>query len=161
MLRTRNRRELQTLLEEPQARNKAWPDYRSQVIPETSVVRASYSHKQRWGKEEVPALNPHARVSALHVVRLMGRKKVSIEYIKNTKKRRVTFQGRKAGLVKKAMELSILCDAEIVLLIRNKDGDITQYSSSDPKQSKELLQAFDEQKGSTNKTVNFRNCTAI
>lgn len=73
----------------------------------------------------------------------------------------MTFQGRKAGLVKKAMELSILCDAEIVLLIRNKDGDITQYSSSDPKQSKELLQAFDEQKGSTNKTVNFRNCTAI
>ncbi len=37
---------------------------------------------------------------------------------------------RKAGLIKKAMELSILCECEIAVLILDSNGDMTQYASS-------------------------------
>jgi hypothetical protein len=47
----------------------------------------------------------------------MGRKKIKIEKIGQAKHRQVTFNKRKVGLMKKAMELSILCDCEIVLLV--------------------------------------------
>eukprot|EP01128_Nolandella_sp_AFSM9_P005508 TRINITY_DN265_c7_g1_i1.p1 TRINITY_DN265_c7_g1~~TRINITY_DN265_c7_g1_i1.p1 ORF type:complete len:457 (-),score=99.71 TRINITY_DN265_c7_g1_i1:190-1560(-) len=81
----------------------------------------------------------------------MGRKKVTIEYIKNKRRRTATFQGRKSGLVKKAMELSILCSADIVLLIRDKDGDLTQYTSSNAENAKELLKSLDLENADTNK----------
>ena len=41
----------------------------------------------------------------------------------------VTFNKRKVGLVKKAIELSVLCDCEIALVIL-KQGRVFQYSSS-------------------------------
>jgi hypothetical protein len=47
----------------------------------------------------------------------MGRKKIQIEKIKDERSRSVTFQKRKVGIMKKAMELSILCDCEIALVI--------------------------------------------
>lgn len=37
---------------------------------------------------------------------------------------------RKAGLLKKAMELSILCECEIAVLVLDANGDMTQYASS-------------------------------
>ena len=40
----------------------------------------------------------------------MGRKKILIEPIKDKRLRYITFNKRKAGLLKKAAELSQLCD---------------------------------------------------
>jgi hypothetical protein len=48
---------------------------------------------------------------------VMGRKKISIARIADERNRQVTFQKRKSGLLKKAMELSVLCDAEIAVLV--------------------------------------------
>jgi len=39
----------------------------------------------------------------------MGKRKIGFEYIKNNNARLESFQKRTRGLIKKAMELSILC----------------------------------------------------
>ena len=43
----------------------------------------------------------------------------------------VTFTKRKFGLMKKAYELSILCDCEIALIIFNSGNKLFQYASTD------------------------------
>ena len=43
----------------------------------------------------------------------------------------VTFTKRKNGLMKKAMELSVLCGCEISLVIFNSNGKLFQYSSTE------------------------------
>lgn len=43
----------------------------------------------------------------------------------------VTFMKRKFGLMKKAYELSVLCDCEIALIIFNSSNKLFQYASTD------------------------------
>jgi len=43
----------------------------------------------------------------------------------------VTFNKRKFGLIKKAYELSILCDCEIAVIIFNKSNKLYEYASTD------------------------------
>eukprot|EP01147_Barroeca_monosierra_P006840 gene6840-9510_t len=52
----------------------------------------------------------------------MGRKKITIQPIKDTRNRQVTLNKRKIGLMKKAYELSVLCDCEIALIIMDSDN---------------------------------------
>eukprot|EP00826_Nyctotherus_ovalis_P020034 TRINITY_DN1625_c0_g1_i3.p1 TRINITY_DN1625_c0_g1~~TRINITY_DN1625_c0_g1_i3.p1 ORF type:complete len:268 (+),score=55.89 TRINITY_DN1625_c0_g1_i3:54-857(+) len=51
---------------------------------------------------------------------VVGRKRIKISYITNEKFRRVTYCKRKRGLLKKAMELSLLCGNDVLLIIRDK-----------------------------------------
>ena len=60
----------------------------------------------------------------------MGRKKISISRINDERNRQVTFTKRKFGLMKKAYELSVLCDCEIVIIIFNSNNKLFQYASS-------------------------------
>ncbi|WVZ67912.1 hypothetical protein U9M48_016926 [Paspalum notatum var. saurae] len=60
----------------------------------------------------------------------MGRGKIEIKRIENTTSRQVTFCKRRNGLLKKAYELSILCDAEIALVIFSSRGRQYEYSSN-------------------------------
>ncbi|CAI8604560.1 unnamed protein product [Vicia faba] len=61
----------------------------------------------------------------------MGRGKVVLERIQNKINRQVTFSKRRSGLLKKAFELSVLCDAEVALIIFSGLGKLFQYSSTD------------------------------
>ncbi|XP_034672809.1 truncated transcription factor CAULIFLOWER D-like isoform X7 [Vitis riparia] len=61
----------------------------------------------------------------------MGRGKVELKRIENSTSRQVTFSKRKNGLLKKAFELSILCDAEVALLIFSPSGKAYQFASHD------------------------------
>ncbi|XP_078368303.1 myocyte-specific enhancer factor 2C-like isoform X1 [Oculina patagonica] len=61
----------------------------------------------------------------------MGRKKIQISRIGDERNRQVTFTKRKFGLMKKAYELSILCDCEIALIIFNSGNKLFQYASTD------------------------------
>nr|AIZ95433.1 MADS37 [Apostasia odorata] len=47
----------------------------------------------------------------------MGRVKLKIKRLENTSGRQVTYSKRRAGVLKKAKELSILCDIDILLLM--------------------------------------------
>ncbi|XP_023816316.1 myocyte-specific enhancer factor 2C-like isoform X2 [Oryzias latipes] len=61
----------------------------------------------------------------------MGRKKIQIARIMDERNRHVTFTKRKFGLMKKAYELSVLCDCEIALIIFNSTNKLFQYASTD------------------------------
>lgn len=62
--------------------------------------------------------------------RVMGRGKIEIKKIENTTSRQVTFSKRRGGLLKKAHELAVLCDAEVALVIFSSTGKLFEYASS-------------------------------
>lgn len=51
----------------------------------------------------------------------MGRNKIPIQKIEKERLRSITYLKRKKGLLKKAMELSVLCDVDILLGIYPKN----------------------------------------
>lgn len=75
----------------------------------------------------------------------MGRRAIPIELIDEVRKRHTTFNKRKLGLLKKAIELSILCDVEISVIMFSKHNGETkmhQYSSSEPQAMLERALTF-------------------
>jgi hypothetical protein len=60
----------------------------------------------------------------------MAREKIKIKKIDNVTARQVTFSKRRRGLFKKAEELSVLCDAEVAVIIFSATGKLFEYSSS-------------------------------
>nr|QDF82829.1 SEEDSTICK-like protein 1 [Euptelea pleiosperma]QDF82830.1 SEEDSTICK-like protein 2 [Euptelea pleiosperma] len=60
----------------------------------------------------------------------MGRGRIEIKRIENTTNRQVTFCKRRNGLLKKAYELSILCDAEVALIVFSSRGRLYEYSNN-------------------------------
>ncbi|KAL3514299.1 hypothetical protein ACH5RR_027016 [Cinchona calisaya] len=63
----------------------------------------------------------------------MGRGKIVIRRIDNSTSRQVTFSKRRNGLLKKAKELAILCDAEVGVIIFSSTGKLYDFSSSSMK----------------------------
>lgn len=63
----------------------------------------------------------------------MGRGKIEIKRIENNTNRQVTFCKRRNGLLKKAYELSVLCDAEIALIVFSSRGRVYEYSNNNIK----------------------------
>ncbi|RID57985.1 hypothetical protein BRARA_F01317 [Brassica rapa] len=55
----------------------------------------------------------------------MGRVKLEIKRLESTGNRQVTYSKRKCGILKKAKELSILCDIDILLLMFSPTGKPT------------------------------------
>ena len=63
----------------------------------------------------------------------MGKRKYErIELIENINNRQVTYVKRAKGLVKKSIELSVLCDQEVFLFIYDKNKDRVIHFHSDP-----------------------------
>ncbi|XP_044439849.1 MADS-box transcription factor 5 isoform X4 [Triticum aestivum] len=60
----------------------------------------------------------------------MRRGKVELKRIDNKSSRQVTFAKRRNGLLKKAHELSVLCDAEVALIIFSTRGRLFEFSTS-------------------------------
>ncbi|XP_016539378.1 MADS-box transcription factor 23 isoform X3 [Capsicum annuum] len=60
----------------------------------------------------------------------MGRGKIVIQRIDNTTSRQVTFSKRRNGLLKKAKELAILCDAQVGLIIFSSTGKLYEFASN-------------------------------
>lgn len=57
----------------------------------------------------------------------MGRVKLKIKRLESTSNRQVTYSKRRNGILKKARELSILCDIDIVLLMFSPTGRPTIF----------------------------------
>ncbi|KAA0040383.1 MADS-box transcription factor 23-like [Cucumis melo var. makuwa] len=60
----------------------------------------------------------------------MGRGRVEIKKIENINSRQVTFSKRRNGLMKKAKELSVLCDAEVAIVVFSSTGRLYEFSST-------------------------------
>ncbi|XP_074273186.1 MADS-box protein SOC1-like [Silene latifolia] len=59
----------------------------------------------------------------------MVRGKTQMKRIENATSRQVTFSKRRNGLLKKAFELSVLCDAEVALIIFSPRGKLYEFAS--------------------------------
>ncbi|XP_071932556.1 MADS-box protein SOC1 isoform X2 [Coffea arabica] len=74
----------------------------------------------------------------------MVRGKTQMRRIENATSRQVTFSKRRNGLLKKAFELSVLCDAEVALIIFSPRGKLYEFGSSRLEFGKrKLSRAFD------------------
>ncbi|KAK9729659.1 transcription factor of the MADS box [Basidiobolus ranarum] len=60
-----------------------------------------------------------------------GRRKIKIEYIEDKSRRHITFSKRKAGIMKKAYELSTLTGTQVLLLVVSETGLV--YTFTTPK----------------------------
>ncbi|XP_059289912.1 floral homeotic protein AGAMOUS isoform X1 [Lycium ferocissimum] len=67
--------------------------------------------------------------------RKLGRGKIEIKRIENTTNRQVTFCKRRNGLLKKAYELSVLCDAEVALIVFSSRGRLYEYANNSVKET--------------------------
>ncbi|KAJ9680832.1 hypothetical protein PVL29_019983 [Vitis rotundifolia] len=70
----------------------------------------------------------------------MVRGKTQMRRIENATSRQVTFSKRRNGLFKKAFELSVLCDAEVALIIFSPRGKLYEFSSSSMQETIERYQ---------------------
>nr|XP_034914948.1 agamous-like MADS-box protein AGL104 isoform X2 [Populus alba] len=87
----------------------------------------------------------------------MGRVKLEIKRIENNTNRQVTFSKRRNGLIKKAYELSVLCDIDIALIMFSPSGRLSHFSGKKriedvlarlvnlPDQERQLAIVFPEQ----------------
>ncbi|KAI3646206.1 hypothetical protein MP228_009134 [Amoeboaphelidium protococcarum] len=77
----------------------------------------SQEHSQHDGHHQVDDEFPPSR-------------KIKIEFIADKSKRHITFSKRKAGIMKKAYELSTLTGTEILLLVASETGHVYTYATS-------------------------------
>nr|KYP55260.1 Agamous-like MADS-box protein AGL15 [Cajanus cajan] len=80
----------------------------------------------------------------------MGRGKIEIKRIDNASSRQVTFSKRRTGLFKKAQELSILCDAEVAVIVFSNTGKLFEFSNSGMKRT---LSRYNKSLGSADAAV--------
>ncbi|KAD3640720.1 hypothetical protein E3N88_29943 [Mikania micrantha] len=59
----------------------------------------------------------------------MGRGRIEIKKIENNTNRQVTYSKRRNGIFKKAHELTVLCDANVSLIIFSNTGKFHEYIS--------------------------------
>ncbi|XP_068640499.1 agamous-like MADS-box protein TM6 [Aristolochia californica] len=59
----------------------------------------------------------------------MGRGKIEIKRIENSTNRQVTYSKRRGGIFKKAREITVLCDAEVSLIMFSSTGKLSEYCS--------------------------------
>nr|AIZ95379.1 MADS33 [Erycina pusilla] len=63
----------------------------------------------------------------------MGRGKIALKRIDNRTTRQVTFSKRRNGLLKKAKELAVLCDAEVGIIVFSSTHRLYDFASSSMK----------------------------
>ncbi|KAF7806205.1 agamous-like MADS-box protein AGL65 isoform X1 [Senna tora] len=85
------------------------------------------SLRQRSGSRPLifSAFSQHCCLTVWGKLRGMGRVKLKIKKLESISNRHVTYSKRRSGIMKKAKELSILCDIDIVLLMFSPTGKPT------------------------------------
>ncbi|XP_035541803.1 agamous-like MADS-box protein AGL19 isoform X2 [Juglans regia] len=81
----------------------------------------------------------------------MVRGKTQMKRIENAASRQVTFSKRRNGLLKKAFELSVLCDAEVALIVFSPRGKLYEFSSASISKTIERYQKRTKDQGISSK----------
>ncbi|XP_015691000.1 MADS-box transcription factor 50-like [Oryza brachyantha] len=72
----------------------------------------------------------------------MVRGKTQMKRIENPTSRQVTFSKRRNGLLKKAFELSVLCDAEVALIVFSPRGKLYEFASASTQKTIERYRTY-------------------
>ena len=107
-----------------------------------------------WGGELLGLVELSAKIKKIFFEgKIMGRGRVELKRIENKINRQVTFAKRRNGLLKKAYELSVLCDAEVALIIFSNRGKLYEFcSSSRYHQNKPIFCTLQTHTGKKNST---------
>ncbi|KAG0539233.1 hypothetical protein BDA96_03G304900 [Sorghum bicolor] len=73
----------------------------------------------------------------------MGRGRSEIKRIENPTQRQSTFYKRRDGLFKKARELSVLCDVDLLLLLFSTSGKLYHYLSPTVPSVKDMVERYE------------------
>ncbi|XP_023523689.1 floral homeotic protein PMADS 2-like [Cucurbita pepo subsp. pepo] len=76
----------------------------------------------------------------------MGRGKIEIKRIENSSNRQVTYSKRRNGIIKKAKEITVLCDAHVSLVVFASSGKMHEYCSPSM-QLVDILDKYHKQSG--------------
>nr|QQL01546.1 GLOBOSA [Ceropegia sandersonii] len=76
----------------------------------------------------------------------MGRGKIEIKRIENSSNRQVTYSKRRNGIIKKAKEITVLCDAKVSLIIFGTSGKMHDYISPSTNMT-DMLDAYQKATG--------------
>ncbi|XP_024540268.1 transcription factor CAULIFLOWER isoform X2 [Selaginella moellendorffii] len=91
---------------------------------------SSAAQQQEHHQQASSAKSPQEKRSDHQQQPSVGRGKIEIKRIENATSRQVTFSKRRGGLLKKAHELSVLCDAQVALIIFSSTGKLFEYAST-------------------------------
>ncbi|XP_022759950.1 agamous-like MADS-box protein AGL16 [Durio zibethinus] len=75
----------------------------------------------------------------------MGRRSMEMKLIENEKARKKVFEKRRNSLLKKAKELSILCDIKILLIIYELDKQKTEIWPGNDEEAEQIINRFKQQ----------------
>ncbi|WCJ43536.1 MADS-box transcription factor 16 [Euphorbia peplus] len=78
----------------------------------------------------------------------MGRGKVMYKKIENPTSLQVTFSKRRSGIFKKAHELSVLCDAQISIIMHSSTGKFYECVSPETTTAKKIFDIYQKEKKS-------------
>ncbi|GJW83225.1 MADS-box transcription factor CDM8 [Tanacetum coccineum] len=73
----------------------------------------------------------------------MGRGRVTLKRIENKINRQVTFSKRRSGLLKKAHEISVLCEADVALIVFSTKGKLCEYSTDSSYVMDRILERYE------------------
>ncbi|KAL0002603.1 hypothetical protein SO802_016384 [Lithocarpus litseifolius] len=83
----------------------------------------------------------------------MVRGKTQMRRIENATSRQVTFSKRRNGLLKKAFELSVLCDAEVAIIIFSPRGKLYEFASFSMQETIERYRRHTKDTQTNNKSI--------
>ncbi|KAJ0946933.1 putative transcription factor MADS-type1 family [Helianthus annuus] len=83
----------------------------------------------------------------------MGRRKLEIKRIEDKSSRLVTFSKRRSGLFKKARHLSVLCDADVAVIVFSARGKLYEFSSGSSNSVQRTLSRY-QKRCSEEKEIN-------
>ncbi|KAF5202930.1 Transcription factor, MADS-box [Thalictrum thalictroides] len=87
----------------------------------------------------------------------MVRRKREIKHIESDTSRLVTFSKRRSGLMKKASQLSILCDAQVAVIVFSESGKLYDFASNS-----DMSKMIDRyQQYTTQKKTSYNNNAAV
>jgi hypothetical protein len=87
----------------------------------------------------------------------MVRGKTEMKRIENPTSRQVTFSKRRSGLLKKAFELSVLCDAEVGLIVFSPRGKLYEFSSTSMPKTIERYKSHSKESANHHKRATEQN----
>ncbi|KAE8735113.1 Floral homeotic protein GLOBOSA [Hibiscus syriacus] len=79
----------------------------------------------------------------------MGRGKIEIKRIENSSNRHVTYSKRRNGIMKKAKEITVLCDARVSLIVFGSSGKMHEFCSP----STTLIDILDQYQNTSRKKL--------